>query len=334
MERVAIISVDGHVKAPRAAYRDYIEQKYLDRFDEWLTSLRRHARRLRQRRDRSRTRNGTRSGGSPISKARGWSPRSCSRTVPPFAAGAGRLRPDPDITRQASMAYNRWLVDFCSAAPGRLCGQAMVPFHDVDQAVADIHWVKEQGLVGILMPPLYPGSKFFFDPALDPIWAACQEVGLPLSQHGGTGAPNYQPEGFTAFMVLSVEHSFFSGRSLWQLILGGVFERFPDLKLAFVETEVVVDRAGDGSARHACIDRRRVDGVRPDARWREAVPPPAERVLGDELLRRHLPVHARRRSRSTAWGPCTTSRRRGSASAATTRCSASTTRIRRRSSRR
>ena len=38
-------------------------------------------------------------------------------------------------------------------------------------------------------------------------------------------------------MVLAAEHSFFSGRSLWQLILGGVFDRFPDLKIAFIETE-------------------------------------------------------------------------------------------------
>ena len=38
-------------------------------------------------------------------------------------------------------------------------------------------------------------------------------------------------------MTLALEHSFFSGRSLWQMILGGVFERFPDLRVAFVETE-------------------------------------------------------------------------------------------------
>jgi predicted TIM-barrel fold metal-dependent hydrolase len=236
MERVGIISVDGHVKAPRAAYRDYIEAKYLDQFDEWVVSF-----------------EGTPDGfvSGAIGEDAQW---DATRRIAdlesqgvvaevlfsngaPFAEGRLDYAPDPEITRQGAMAYNRWLIDFCSAAPGRLCGQAMVPFADVDQAVADIHWVKEQGLGGILMPPLYPGSKFFFDPALDPIWAACVETGLPLSQHGGTGAPNYQPLGFSAFMVLSVEHSFFSGRSLWQLILGGVFERFPDLKLAFVETE-------------------------------------------------------------------------------------------------
>ena len=81
------------------------------------------------------------------------------------------------------------------------------------------------------MPPLHPGGKYFFDPALDPVWAACVDVGFALSQHGGTGAPDYQPASFASFMVLATEHSFYSGRSLWQLILGGVFDRFPTLKI-------------------------------------------------------------------------------------------------------
>jgi len=144
---------------------------------------------------------------------------------------------DPELDRQARMAYNRWLSDFCALAPGRRAGQALVSFDDVDQAVADIHWAKEHGLGGVMMPALLPGDAFFFDPALDPVWAACVEVDLPVSQHGGSGAPAYGPPGFASIMTLALEHSFYSGRSLWQLILGGVFERFPDLRVAFVETE-------------------------------------------------------------------------------------------------
>lgn len=101
----------------------------------------------------------------------------------------------------------------------------------------DVHRAKEQGLRGIAMPPLRPGDRFFFDPALDPIWAACQETGLPLSQHGGAGVPAYKPLGFAAIMTLAIEHSFYSGRSMWQMMLGGVFDRFPELQVAFVETE-------------------------------------------------------------------------------------------------
>jgi predicted TIM-barrel fold metal-dependent hydrolase len=86
------------------------------------------------------------------------------------------------------------------------------------------------------MPALYPGGTYFFDPALDPVWAAIQETGLPISQHGGVGAPTYSPPGLAAILTLAYEHAFFSGRSLWQLIVGGVFDRFPELKVAFVET--------------------------------------------------------------------------------------------------
>lgn len=235
MSRAAIISVDGHVKAPRATYRDYVDPAWRGRFDEWLQSV-----------------EGTPDGFVRDQFEAGqWDPSKRIADLEgqgvvaevlftngaPFAAGRLDYAPDPGETRAANMAYNRWLIDFCSEAPGRLFGQALVSFDDVDQAVRDIHWAKEQGLVGILMPPLYPGATFFFDPALDPIWAACQEVGIPLSQHGGTGAPNYQPAGIAAFSVLAAEHSFFSGRSLWQLILGGVFDRFPDLRISFIETE-------------------------------------------------------------------------------------------------
>jgi predicted TIM-barrel fold metal-dependent hydrolase len=236
MRQVAIISVDGHVKAPRASYRDYIEPKWRDAFDEWLRSA-----------------EGTGDGfvGANHGESMQWNAQARVAEMEqqgvmaevlfpngaPFTVGRVDYAPDPDETRQANMAFNRWVLDFCAHAPGRLNAQALVSFDDVDQAARDIHWAKEQGMVGILMPPLYPGSKFFFDPALDPIWAACVEAGIPLSQHGGTGAPNYQPQSMAAFMVLAAEHSFFSGRSLWQMILGGVFDRFPDLKISYIETE-------------------------------------------------------------------------------------------------
>ena len=64
-----------------------------------------------------------------------------------------------------------------------------------------------------MMPGLYPGGTFFFDPVLDPIWAAIAETGLPISQHGETGAPTYTPPGMAAILTLAFEHAFFSRRS-------------------------------------------------------------------------------------------------------------------------
>jgi hypothetical protein len=135
------------------------------------------------------------------------------------------------------MAYNRWLVDFCAELPGRRCGQALVSFDDIEQCTRDIAWAKEHGLGGIVLPG--QSSVTYFDPALDPVWAACQDLEMTVSQHGGVGGDRYQPVGFSALMTIAVESGFFSTRSLWQMILGGVFDRFPELKVAFIETQLL-----------------------------------------------------------------------------------------------
>ena len=90
--------------------------------------------------------------------------------------------------------YNRWLVDFCARAPERRRGQLAISFDDVDQAVKEVYWAKENGLGGIRLPGLTRSGRFFFDPDLDPVWAACEETGLTVSQHGGAADPN-EPSG-------------------------------------------------------------------------------------------------------------------------------------------
>ncbi len=38
MSKTAIISVDGHVRASRSDYRNYVEKRFLDAFDDWAKS--------------------------------------------------------------------------------------------------------------------------------------------------------------------------------------------------------------------------------------------------------------------------------------------------------
>jgi predicted TIM-barrel fold metal-dependent hydrolase len=242
MSRMAIISVDGHVTGSFDQFRDYVDAKHLDAYDSWVKSLESVG---------LTTLGNMKFDADPAMQ---WDSAMRLRDVESVGVVAEVLFPnglpfqtnafidvgdvEEDYGSVARHVYNRWLADFCAEVPGRRAGQALVSFDDVDRAVKDVHWAKEHGLGGIMMPPLVHGSKYWFDPELDPIWAAVQEVGLPLSQHGGTGAPMYTPPGFASLITLSIEHAFFSGRSLWQMILGGVFDRFPDLHLAFVETEV------------------------------------------------------------------------------------------------
>ena len=178
MERVAIISVDGHVKASRCGLSRPRREAVPRDFDDWV---------------RSEEEAGLPDAGNlnpEIGLEGQWDSQHRLRDLEsksvvaevlfpnglPFQCrrfeDVGRA-PDPELTNQAGVAYNRWLAEFCAEAPGRRAGQALVSFDDVDQAVKDIHWAKEHGLGGIMMPALLPGGKFFFDPALDPVWAAC-----------------------------------------------------------------------------------------------------------------------------------------------------------------
>ncbi|WP_036494086.1 amidohydrolase family protein [Nocardia sp. BMG111209] len=245
MPQHVIISVDGHVKAPRAGYREYLDAEYRPEFDEWLRAAEARGlpdagnihpdllvdaqwdadRRLRDLESQGVVGEVLFPNGIPF-QAKAVSDTAEAST--------------PELTRAGITAYNRWLADFCAQAPERLKGQALLSFDDrdrLDEAVAEVYRAKERGLGGIMMPALIPGGTYFFDPVLDPVWAAIQETGLPISQHGGTGAPAYDPPGLAAILTLAYEHSFFSGRSLWQMIVGGVFDRFPDLTVAYVETE-------------------------------------------------------------------------------------------------
>ena len=232
-----IISIDGHVKAPRAVYRDYLDPQYRDAYDEVLRAAEGQPDGfVHPALDPSVQWDGP--GRLAALEPEGVVAEVLIPNGTPFPEGNADVVPDSELARAGCRAYNRWLVDFCATAPGRFSGQAQVSFDDVALAVADIHEIADQGLGGILMPPLHPESHYFFQPELDPIWAAVEEVGLPLTQHGGTGAPTYKgTDGFASLMVRAAEHSFFSGRSLWQMILGGVFDRFPGLRLVFVETE-------------------------------------------------------------------------------------------------
>ena len=67
----------------------------------------------------------------------------------------------------------------------------------------------------------------YHDAAWDNVWATCAELGMPVNSHGLIDGFN---SGLTAVDLAYRSHSL-----LWQFILGGVFDRFPNLKLVFTE---------------------------------------------------------------------------------------------------
>jgi predicted TIM-barrel fold metal-dependent hydrolase len=240
--RYTIISSDCHAGANHATYREYLEAEWQDEFDAWRGKYRNPFRDLQ---DDGRSRNwddvrrvGEQDADGIVAEV------VFPNTVPPFFPTGQVVAPAPqngeDFTRRLAglHAHNRWLVDFVKAFPHRRAGLGQIFLNDVDQAVKDVRWMKEQGLSGILLPGVSPDTPWIeplFSPIYDPLWAVCEELDMPVTHHsGGSGIPNYGKYPFTN-AIFVMETGFFANRALWHLTLSGVFDRFPNLKLVLTE---------------------------------------------------------------------------------------------------
>jgi predicted TIM-barrel fold metal-dependent hydrolase len=139
-------------------------------------------------------------------------------------------------------AYNDWLHDYIRAAdPKRLFGAACVSPHDVEGAVAETRRaVAELGMKAIFLRPNIYNDKPWHDRYYDPLWAACQELNVPVGFHETTGS-RMKAAGTDRFQALGIAH--ISTHPMEQMlacmdiIMGGVMERFPKLRVAFLEAQ-------------------------------------------------------------------------------------------------
>jgi predicted TIM-barrel fold metal-dependent hydrolase len=142
----------------------------------------------------------------------------------------------------AIRAYHRWLADFCAAAPGRRAGCMVIDLHDMDRAVEEVAWARASGLFGgVMLPAMSLGSKLpgYGDNYYEPLWRACEEHGMVVSLHTGasgmaTDARQLYDADHGGYLGL-YEVFVFTRRPLWFLILSGVFDRHPNLKVVVTE---------------------------------------------------------------------------------------------------
>ena len=241
-ERYTVISADCHGGGDVGDYRPYLESRHLDDFDRWRAEFDNPYDDLR---DDDAGRNWDHRRRLDELEADGVVAEVIfPNTVPPFFPSPSLLHQPPAATagdldlRWAGLhAHNRWLAEFCAAAPGRRAGIAQILLHDVDRAVQEVRWAREHGLTGgILLPGAPPGSGVppLYAPDYEPLWSVCEELGMPVNHHSGSAAPDYGPYPEAKVMFL-VEVTWWAHRTLWHLIYAGVMERHPDLQFVFTE---------------------------------------------------------------------------------------------------
>lgn len=146
---------------------------------------------------------------------------------------------DAERSRSYADAYNRWLVEFCAAAPARLLRPAIVSRHDPDAMVGDLERAIHGGAPAVVLRPNPVQSRMLGDIAHARFWAACEYHAIPVLIHEGANArvPTAGADRFTTqFAQHACSHPMEAMMALLSLIEGGVFEAHPALRVALLET--------------------------------------------------------------------------------------------------
>jgi predicted TIM-barrel fold metal-dependent hydrolase len=139
-----------------------------------------------------------------------------------------------------SRAFTDHLSEFAAVDPDRLAVSYQVPIIDIDYAVAEVLRLAALGARSVHLPnfPSELGLPDYHEPSYDPLWAALSETDIAISHHLGNAPhlyevfqrdPTPQCGIFTSLPALALAEVI----AWW--ILTGTLERFPKLKIVFVE---------------------------------------------------------------------------------------------------
>jgi predicted TIM-barrel fold metal-dependent hydrolase len=128
------------------------------------------------------------------------------------------------------------VAEFCAAAPDRFKGLGMLLHEDVETSVGELERCSHLGLSGVMVPLWTGEDNPYHDEAYFPIWAAAVELGMPVNIHTSTPrdpskAWSAGREGGWVFKIEHVEHA------LVDMVLRGLFDRFPDLSVVSAEND-------------------------------------------------------------------------------------------------
>ncbi len=150
--------------------------------------------------------------------------------------------PNPQVAAAVATAYNRWLIDEWLPRDSRLKGSLIVASQGAERAAEEIRAFGDHpDIVQVLLPCAAPAG--YGHPQYHPIYEAAIEVGLPVAMHVGgeglginppptaTGYPTYYIEWHVLLIQCAMSH-------VSALTFHGVFERYPELRVAVIEAGV------------------------------------------------------------------------------------------------
>ncbi len=148
---------------------------------------------------------------------------------------------DAGFADARARAYNDWLYNYCQVSPRRLKGIGAVPLQDVDLAIQEMRRaVTQLGMVGIQIGCTVREDTLLSDPRLNPFWAEAERLDVAVAVHG-PALPTFFRTYFDInrpdhmLEINHMAHAFAQMLACSNVITSGVLERYPNLRVAFLE---------------------------------------------------------------------------------------------------
>jgi predicted TIM-barrel fold metal-dependent hydrolase len=165
----------------------------------------------------------------------------CYPTFPRFCGQTFAEHPDRELGLECIKAYNNWTVEeWCGDSGGRLIPICLIPLWDVQAAAAEIRRNAARGVRAVAFSeiPVHLGLPSIHSGYWDPFFEACAETNTTVCMHIGSSSrmPATSPDAPPSVTAtLGFGNAMFS---LVDFLWSGVLVRFPNLKLAYAESQM------------------------------------------------------------------------------------------------
>ncbi|WP_417617184.1 amidohydrolase family protein [Parasphingorhabdus sp.] len=145
---------------------------------------------------------------------------------------------DPEAEAASARLYNDWNNEFLGSHPDRFVRCGMLPVLDFSNTLAEIKYLAGKGYTAAMLPAAMPKHlPKYNDEKWDPVFRLAGDLGIVFVLHTGTGLETVvQERGPGAGIINYTLQMNDAALSCMYLVSGGVLDRNPKAKVAFIES--------------------------------------------------------------------------------------------------
>ena len=144
----------------------------------------------------------------------------------------------PEAEAASARIYNDWNHRFLKDHPTRFVRCGMLPVLDFSNTLEELKRLASLGYTAAMLPAVTPQKiPKYNDPQWDPVFALAGELGVVFVMHTGTGLASVVTERGPGGAVINYTNQMTdAARSVMYLVAGGVLDRNPKARCAFIES--------------------------------------------------------------------------------------------------